>query len=237
MKKVICIFVILFLLICSFSLFSCQNKIQEEPNPDNNIENKDDLIFTLLENDTYAVRGEKNLKDVNVIIPSSYKGKEVTTIGSFYHSNLESIVLPDTIKSIDSSAFSNCTSLKSINLPNSIEYIGNNAFVLCRSLTNIVIPDSVTILNKGTFNGCTSLSSISIGNNISLIDDMCFYNCASIKEITITSSIKYIGKQAFYNCLSLETVYVEDLIKWDEIIFMDECSNPMFYAGSLIELN
>lgn len=57
-------------------------------------------------------------------------------------SNLTSIVLPNSVKTIESEAFSGCTSLKSVVIPNSVEYINSEAFKDCSSLTSIELPNS-----------------------------------------------------------------------------------------------
>ena len=45
--------------------------------------------------------------------------------------NLETVILPPTVKSIDDRAFSGCVKLSKINLPNSIEHIGVACFYDC----------------------------------------------------------------------------------------------------------
>lgn len=230
MKKITIICLILLFI---FSLIACAPKSNDDTNTNLNGDTKPDLYYTLLEDDTYGVSGIQNLKEKDVIIPPIHKGKNVTQIIYFGKSNLESIVLPDTIIKIGSSAFNGCQNLYSINLPNSIEEIGNNAFMFCRSLTDICIPNNISILNKGTFHMCTSLENINIGEGVKIIDDMAFYNCAKIESIYIPNNIVVIGKQAFFNCLSLRTVYIDNKSAWDEIAFMDKYSNPMVYAQFL----
>ena len=53
--------------------------------------------------------------------------------------------------SIDSSAFSGCSSLKSITIPNSVTSIGYYAFYGCTSLTSVTIPKSVTGIDDWAF--------------------------------------------------------------------------------------
>lgn len=72
----------------------------------------------LCENDTYLTK---------VTFPE--KLEVIKKQAFFYCSNLTGdIVLPSTLKEINSLAFGDCTSLKSITLPNSVETVGQNAF-------------------------------------------------------------------------------------------------------------
>ena len=67
-------------------------------------------------------------------------------------------IIPSTVTSIGSGAFSGCTSLTSIEIPNSVTSIGEYAFFGCTSLTNIEIPNSVTYIGSSAFSGCSNLT-------------------------------------------------------------------------------
>lgn len=82
------------------------------------------------------------------------------------HKSLESINLPDSIKSIEEQAFRNCTSLKSIKLPyNKDLRIERNALDGCTSLQCIQLPDTHVVLRESALRGCTSLRVIVTLNN------------------------------------------------------------------------
>ncbi|MBO7723454.1 MAG: leucine-rich repeat domain-containing protein, partial [Thermoguttaceae bacterium] len=68
--------------------------------------------------------------------------------------------VPDSVTSIENSAFRGCTSLTKLTIPNSVTSIGGFAFAYCESLTEITISDSVTSIEDDAFNGCTSLNNI-----------------------------------------------------------------------------
>ena len=61
------------------------------------------------------------------------------------------------VTSIESYAFSYCSSLASVVIPNSVTSIGKDAFSYCSSLASVVIPNSVTSIGKNAFKGCSSL--------------------------------------------------------------------------------
>ena len=54
----------------------------------------------------------------------------------------------------------NCSSLTSVVIPDSVTTIGSSAFDSCSSLTSIVIPDSVTSIAYGAFFFCDSLTEL-----------------------------------------------------------------------------
>ena len=56
------------------------------------------------------------------------------------NSTLTSIIIPDSVKQIESFAFSGCTELCVVILPEGLHEIGPRAFVECDKLTSIEIP-------------------------------------------------------------------------------------------------
>lgn len=100
------------------------------------------LRFALNEDEkSYYVAGIGTCKDKDVVIPSIYESKPVTSIGhqAFYKcSSLTSIVIPNSVTLIDDYAFSSCSSLTSIVIPDSVTSIGYNAFAGCSNLTEII---------------------------------------------------------------------------------------------------
>ena len=70
------------------------------------------------------------------------------------------LVIPYSVTSIGSSAFTGCSNLTAITIPNSVTSIGERAFSDCTALTSITIPDSVTSIGERAFECCTSLTSV-----------------------------------------------------------------------------
>ena len=97
-------------------------------------------------------------------------------IEMFYGSNIESIIIPNSVKSIGDAAFNQCERLESIVIPNSVKSIGDGAFAYCESLISIVIPDSVESIGNLAFYRCESLKSVSFkGKTINQIKVMKYY--------------------------------------------------------------
>ena len=90
---------------------------------------------------------------------------------------IKDLVIPNSVTSINSSAFSGCTGLTSITIPNSVTSIGSSAFYGCSGLTSVTIPNSVTSIGDWAFKECSSLTSVTIPNSVTSIGSSAFENC------------------------------------------------------------
>lgn len=121
------------------------------------------LAFTSNEDGTCYVSGIGTCTDVNLLIPSvSPAGDIVTAIGANAfqnNTNIQRVVIPNSVLSIGQKAFENCTSLNNIIIPDSVTTIGGSTvFLGCKSLTEIRIPSSVTTVGYNIFGSCEKLT-------------------------------------------------------------------------------
>ena len=138
----------------------------------------------------------------------------VTSIGerAFYASSstaagrrLTSVIIPNSVTSIDTYAFYYCSGLTSVTIPNSVTSIGNSAFAYCSGLTSVIIPNSVTSIGERAFYYCSSLKSVAIPNSVTSIDTFAFYYCSGLTSVTIPNSVTSIGDRAFARCNDLNS--------------------------------
>ena len=143
-------------------------------------------------------------------LPKDYKGENyVIGSGAFEgHTDLNMVIIPESVTGIGNDAFYGCTSLESITIPNSVNNIGGYAFSGCASLANINIGNGVTMIKNGTFGNCTSLTSVTIPNSVTEIGNDAFYGCTSLESITIPNSVNNIEGYAFYGCTSLANINI-----------------------------
>ena len=157
----------------------------------------------------------------NTIIPDS-----VTSIGSYAFNDctgLTSITIPNSVTSIESYVFKGCTALTSITIGNSVTSIGKGAFYNCTGLTSVTFPNSVTSIEGGAFCGCTSFTSITIPNSVTSIREQAFEYCSSLTSITIPNSIKCIDKYAFFYCNKLKNVVIGDKVYKKHKVIKNKC--------------
>ncbi|MGN1457450.1 MAG: leucine-rich repeat protein, partial [Acutalibacteraceae bacterium] len=120
--------------------------------------------------------------------------------------------MPDSVQSISSRAFCECSGLTGITIPDGITEISNSLFENCSSLTSVTLPDSISIIGYSSFRGCSSLTDITIPDGITKIGDSLFENCSSLKSITIPDSVTSIGYMAFAGCESLTDITIPEYV-------------------------
>ena len=123
-------------------------------------------------------------------------------------SGLTSVTIPNSVTSIGEWTFQDCSGLTSVTIPNSVISIGEYAFYNCSSLTSVTIPNSVTSIGGGTFYGCSGLTSVTIPNSVTSIGGSAFNDCSGLTSVTIPNSVTSIGDGAFSGCSSLTSVTI-----------------------------
>lgn len=138
------------------------------------------------------------------------------TIGpeAFYScASLQYITIPESVTSIDKSAFKYCISLE--------EYRGKFAsedkcclvmdgvveFFAQGSSTSYTLPSGVTAVGDSTFMEATNLEKVVIPSGVKTIGDYAFHWCEALKEVTIPEGVTHIGKNAFsYSAIESVTI-------------------------------
>lgn len=132
----------------------------------------------------------------NDIVSKDYTTSE-RKMRSIFGSQVEEYVIGNSVTSIGSCAFEDCSSLTSVTIGNSVTRIGNTAFSGCSSLIYVTIGSSVTSIGERAFYGCSSLTSITIPYSVTTIGEYAFSGCSSLTDITIPNSVTKIGNDAF----------------------------------------
>lgn len=127
------------------------------------------LVFDLVGSSAYSVRAANTSISGNIEIPQTYNGKPVVVIQNSAFkdcSNVTSVLIPSSIKSIGINAFENCSNITETTIPEGVTLIGNNTFLGCEKLASVTLPTSLENIGANAFAGCTSLTSIVLPKNI-----------------------------------------------------------------------
>lgn len=143
--------------------------------------------------------------DESVVIPETvnYNNRTytVTMIGDgdstysngscSFSSKLKSILLPNSIVTINNYCFSKYYSLTEINIPNSVTAIGDVAFQYC-GLTSLVIPESIKKIGNGAFYGNSHLMEVFfLGSEKPKIRSNAFDYCHSALTLYVPNKETY----------------------------------------------
>ncbi|MDE7395325.1 MAG: leucine-rich repeat domain-containing protein [Clostridiales bacterium] len=158
--------------------------------------------------------------DTDIIIPYWHENLPVTVIDGYAFSatNITSVRIPTSVKSIDVWAFHGCGSLTSVTIPQGVTRIGSSAFADCSSLTSVHIPASVTGIGAGVFSGCGSLTEMTVasgnvryhseGNCIIFTETKTVIAGCKSSVIPTDGSVTTIGHRAFFDCDGLTDITV-----------------------------
>lgn len=127
-------------------------------------------------------------------------GEGITNVGVMTFINCASLTevsLPSTLKSIGSSAFTNC-GLETLTLPEGVEQC-DFAFSSCASLQTVTLPSTLKSMFYA-FADCSSLTSVVIPEGVEIIGELAFARCAALETITFPSTLKTIERSAFVGC-------------------------------------
>ena len=97
--------------------------------------------------DGIKIISHNNCQESSIIIPEKLEGKLVKILGrdAFYqHKSTVTIILPESLMTIEGSPFYRCYSLNEIIIPSGVKEISSNPFFRCSSLTEIRVASGNT---------------------------------------------------------------------------------------------
>ena len=123
-------------------------------------------------------------------------------------SSMTGIKLPNSLTTIEDSAFNNCSSLKfeNIIIPSTLTSIGNSAFANCNGFTKVTVPGTIKTIGNYAFSGCKGLTSVTVSGTVKTIGQYAFSGCTSLKTAVIKNGVESIGFHTFQQCTALESL-------------------------------
>lgn len=134
------------------------------------------------------VKDKKPLKEI--WFPSSLKSVPSGLLSNC--TELERVVLPHTVKTINRHAFTNC-GIKELSIPSSVESIAPNAISNCANLKRVIVEDSENLLKwEGEqFSNCPMLSEIYMGRDSTY--DYALTTNVELKKLTLGHEIRTVN--------------------------------------------
>ena len=199
---------------------------------------------------------------VDVIIPRTIGGVPVENISynafentrDYVHSDMETnqkegdwvpmrcVILPETLKSIEDSAFTNCHDLETVICYAPLETTNKGLFSECQGLKKVMFVNGVLHMDNYLFNFCKNLETVWCKNqvdrigiqtfgvtpmerlcvNAKNIDMSAFAGMESLKEIHIRGGVEHMSLGAFAMLPSIETICLEGI---DPDVMEDDWAN------------
>ncbi len=150
--------------------------------------------------------------------PRTYDEDEIPEGAMAGKNSLNRLVLPDTLKIINSCAFENCKNLTG----------------------SLIIPEGVTEVKTAAFGDCAFNGSLSLPSTLKKIgngfesnwSNGTFSNCKFVGELILPESLEFIGEQAFVKCSGLYgSLHLPDNLKEIRMEAFMYCEN---LTGNLI---
>ena len=188
---------------------------------------------------------------VDVIIPRMIGGVPVENISyntfecarDYVHSGMATnqkegdwlpmrcLILPETLKSIEDSAFTNCYDLETVICYAPLENTNRGLFEECKGLKTVIFVNGVGEMDNYLFNYCKNLKTVWWKGQVNRIGVQCFgatgleqlcVNAKSVdisafagsedlKEIHIRSGVEHFNMTAFAMLSGIETICLEDI--------------------------
>jgi len=184
------------------------------------------LKFTQNNEGGYTVTAGSCRSD-HVVIPYSYNGKPVTSIGKGAFKDLtvgsvaysmKSVVIPDSVTSIGDEAFYHCYHLTKVVFGEGscLKTIGNSAFAECIELSEITFPLSLVKIGDDAFYRCIVLKSLDLKNNAQLteIGESAFLACTSLENVVLPDLLTKISDSCFYACESIVSITISSNVNY-----------------------
>ena len=137
--------------------------------------------------------------------------------------------LPNGIKEIKDSTFSNCPNLLLVHLPASVNTIGKNAFKDCLNLSRVFIPSSVANIGDYAFYNCVNLATVVLPGS-TIIGEHTFNKSGKIVFFTDAPASRKTGQ-----AIGIYTRPVKwdmsDIIEDEEFIYRNDSSSQIEIIG------
>ena len=167
----------------------------------------DNCSYIPLTASTAEVQAHPKNRPESIQIPATVNWSEgsfsVTAVadnGFENNTNLTTITLPESIKTVGGKAFYGCSKLSAVTF-NGQTAIGDEAFRNCTSLINVSLPSGLKTIGDRAFQNANSITQIEFKDGIESIGAFSFMDCKALTAVRLPNTTKLIGTSAFENCI------------------------------------
>lgn len=187
-----------------------------------------DITDYITVNDSGVITAYSRNDIADIVIPSSKNGVTIKEINGYVfqnHTEIESVIFPETLKLIGRNAFCGVSfgtnhTTGNLVIPSSVDTIGRNAFSGCNYLGTVTFEDytgsgeivSISFpdywagdSDSFVFNNCAKLKKITLSNKITRIPGNFASDNPSLEVVEWSPNLKSIGRYAFNGDSSLKT--------------------------------
>lgn len=166
------------------------------------------------------------------------EGTEELSFGAFMDSDIEDLVLPDSLKVIEDYCFRFCYKLKRLNMPDSVTKLGKCSLEFCGNLEYVHLSSSLKKIDGQTFGQCVKLKYLDVPSFVKTFDvsaiswneqgfeeivlheglediivehgGFMFCRSSVLRKINIPSTVKELPTGLFRNCVKLDDFTISE---------------------------
>lgn len=168
----------------------------------------------------FAVNGSAVPEEYSIVDGVLYNKKKTTIISFPPHKPVTSFTVPQTVKTIGTSAFRgaskltsvslgevtkirayafNGSGITSINISSKVTWFGTGVFGNCNSLTSLTLPEKVKIPEYFAID-CKSLTTVNLPKGAKDIDTGAFKGCSRLEKFPFNTKTRFFGDSIFAGC-------------------------------------
>ena len=119
--------------------------------------------------------------ETEVVIPDDQSVTILSDKIFLGHSEITSVLIPDTVTDIGEFVFDGCENLRELKLPEKLNTLWGYSFVRC-GIEEIVLPDQLRIIPPFAFKDCKNLRKVVCGKGLKKIYAWAFGGCDQLRE-------------------------------------------------------
>ncbi|ELP90214.1 hypothetical protein EIN_257340, partial [Entamoeba invadens IP1] len=126
---------------------------------------------------------------------------------------LTSFDIPSSVTHIGDDCFFGCTGLTEMTIPNTVISMGSRVFNECSNLKTLYVSDGIQMA-KHWFNGLNNIETLHLPLCVDKLCDFRFFNMKMLKSVNLPNTLKTVGIGCFKGCVSLTTIIIPDSVSY-----------------------